>query len=134
MPATIDILTESLRLLRVIGSNEAPDDDDARDALSALNRMMRRWEANGLALGWNDVANMQDLLPAPPEAEEAIIYNLAMRMRPLFGKTLEPDVMAMARNGRNELRRDGFVASPLTPDVNVLRWGMYNIRSDQYDR
>ena len=87
-----------------------------------------------MALGWNDVENMDEDLPAPPEAEEPIIYNLAMRMRPLFGKALEPDVLAMARNGRNQLRRDGFVASPLNPDVNVSRWGMYNIRSDQYDR
>lgn len=133
MPATIEIITESLRLLRVIGANEAPDDDDARDSLSALNRMMRRWEANGLSLGWNDVAEVTDDLPAPPEAEEAIVYNLAMRMRPMFGKELDPAVMAMARNGRDALRRDVKVANPLSPDSNPMRWGLYNIRSDQYD-
>lgn len=133
MAVTLDILTESLRLLRVIGSNEAPDDDDARDALSALNRMMRRWEANGLSMGWNDVESENDPLPAPPEAEEPIIYNLAMRMRPLFGKDLDPSVMAMARNGLNQLRRDVKVSNPLSPDCNVLSWGYYNIRSDQYN-
>lgn len=133
MPATLEIITESLRLLRVIGANEAPDDDDARDSLSALNRMMRRWEASGLSLGWNYVQELTDDLPAPPEAEEAIIYNLAMRMRPMFGKELDPSVMAMARNGRDALRRDVKVANPLSPDANVLRWGLYNIRSDQYD-
>jgi hypothetical protein len=34
--------------------------------IRALNLMMRRWEASGLALGWTDVASVTDDLPAPP--------------------------------------------------------------------
>ena len=133
MTTTLEIITESLRLLRVIGSNEAPDDDDARDSLSALNRMVRRWEANGMALGWSTVDSVNDELPAPEEAEEPIIYNLARRLQTQFGKQLDGEALNTAREGLNALRRDVAVANPLTMEGGPYAWGRYTIRSDSYD-
>ena len=105
----IDIIRRSLLIIRVIDSVEAPNDDDAKDALTSLNTMMRRWEAKGIALGWNTVANVQDDLPAPPEAEEAIAYNLALRLCPLFGKQMGPVEMGIARSGLEDRDARGGV-------------------------
>lgn len=69
------------------------------DGIRALNLMMRAWEVDGLSMGWQDVVNPSDDLPAPPEAEQAIGYNLAIRLRARYGVTLAQDVVAMATDG-----------------------------------
>lgn len=130
---TLEIIRRALMIIRVIGSNEAPDDDDAKDALTALNTMMRRWEAKNIALGWNTVEDVNDPLPAPPEAEEAIAYNLAIRLCPLFGKQMDPQDRAIATSGLNDLRNAGYANNPLTLETYPFGWGYYNIRADQYE-
>ncbi len=106
MTKVADILRDALGHLREIDANEAVEAEDARDGIRALNLMMRRWEANGLALGWTDVASVTDTLPVPPEAEEAIGYNLALRLRARYGGTLDQDVVQLANDGLAMLRTD----------------------------
>jgi hypothetical protein len=97
---------DALGHLRVLDANEAVEAEDARDAIRALNLMMARWEANGLALGWTDVASVTDDLPAPAEAEEAIGYNLALKLRARYNATLDQDTVAHANDGLAALRAD----------------------------
>ncbi|WP_372362904.1 packaged DNA stabilization gp4 family protein [Xanthomonas sp. NCPPB 1325] len=133
MTTVAQIVARSLRLLRVVDSNEAPEAEDFETARIALNGMMRRWEANGLALGWQSVENPAETLPAPPEAEQAIAYNLAMMLRPEYGANLEPDVVQTANDGLAELRRDMLVANPLVLRQRLPGCGRYNIYTDEYD-
>lgn len=113
MANVADIIRAALGHLRVIDAMEAVEAEDSRDAIQALNRMMRRWEADGVNLGWSDVDNPDDLLPAPPEAEEAIGYNLALRLRANYGATLDQDVVQFAQDGLASLKADCLRASPL---------------------
>jgi hypothetical protein len=106
MTTVAAIVRDALGHLRVLDANEAVEAEDARDAVRALNLMMRRWEASGLALGWNDVTSVADTLPAPPEAEEAIGYNLALKLRARYGATLDQDTVALANDGLAALRAD----------------------------
>jgi hypothetical protein len=106
MTKVADIVRDALGHLREIDANEAVEAEDARDAVRALNMMMRRWEADGLALGWTDVTNVEDTLPAPAEAEEAIGYNLALKLRARYGSTLDQDVVQHANDGLAMLRAD----------------------------
>lgn len=106
MTAVAVIVRDALRHLKVQDPRQPVKAEDARDAIRALNLMMRRWEADGLALGWSDVATMDDELPAPPEAEEAIGFNLAIKLRPGFGVTLDADVVANAQSGLSSLTAD----------------------------
>lgn len=103
MTQVAQIVQDALLELRVIGSNEAPDDDDARDCVRSLNTMMREWEVDGVSLGWTDVADVTDTLPVPPEAEGALTYNLAVRMAAQFGKELRPDTLQKADAGKTRL-------------------------------
>ncbi|QWN20897.1 hypothetical protein DGM98_12850 [Xanthomonas citri] len=95
--------------------------------------MMRRWEANGLALGWQPVETLAETLPAPAEAEQAIAYNLALILRPEYGANLEPDVVQTANEGLAELRRDMLVANPLVLRQRLPGCGRYNIYTDEYE-
>jgi hypothetical protein len=130
MTQAIDILRDALGHLRVQDADAPVQEVDARDGLRALNMMVRRWEANGLALGWSDVAAPEDALPLPAEAEEAVGYNLALRLASRYGVDVSPDIAVLARDGLSALRRDRMVAAPLSPDAG--EYGGYNIRTDGY--
>lgn len=127
-----DIVRDALGHLRVIDANAPVKPIDMRDAIRALNLMVRRWEADGLALGWSDVSEPTDVLPLPPEAEEAVGYNLALRLRVRYGVQLDPDLVALADAGLLALQRDRIVEMPLVLDP-VFRGRRYNTYTDSYE-
>lgn len=136
MTTASEIITDAFLLIRSNDPGEALEEYDFAQGKRALNRMMRRWEANGLALGWQDVVETTDVIPAPPEAEEPIIYNLAVKLRAIYGATLEEDVLSLARNGYNQLLRDVLTFNAPVQITNApipsngiagVRW---NIQSD----
>ena len=100
------IVNRALRLLGMLDANESPEAVDTQTAIEALNALLVRWEADGVSLGWSAVASGSDTLPAPPEAEMAIAYNLAVVLRPEYGVQLAPDVIGMARDGLSRLLAD----------------------------
>ena len=113
------IINRSLRILGVLDANETPPAVDTQTAIVALNALMVRWEADGLSVGWVPVDSGSDTLPAPPEAEEAIAYNLALRLRPEYGVALSADVIEMAREGMGRIQADVYAVdySRLTLDL-----------------
>lgn len=125
MSTVAALVRDALQHLRVLDADEAPEGADMADAIRALNLMMRRWEANGLALGWADVSTPAETLPAPPEAEEAMGYNLAVKLRARYGVSIDPDVIQLATDGLAVLRRDRMVASPLTFDRSGSYYDVY---------
>ena len=100
------IVNRALRLLGMLDANESPEAVDTQTAIEALNALMVRWEADGVALGWSAVSSGSETLPAPPEAEMPIAYNLAVVLRPEYGVQIAPDVIAMARDGLGRLLAD----------------------------
>lgn len=48
MATAITMITRAMRLARVIGKGEAPDDDEAADGLTALNAMLDSWSIERL--------------------------------------------------------------------------------------
>lgn len=133
MTTAATIVSRALRLLRVVDSSEAPEAEDFETARQALNGMLRRWEANGLALGWQDVDNPADELSIPAEAEQAVAFNLALMLRAEYGVSLDADVVEFAQEGLSELRRDVLVANPLVLRQRLPRCGRYNIYTDSYN-
>lgn len=122
-------ITRALRILRVVDATETPEAEDAQTALEALNAMMIRWEADGVSIGWAPVDSLDDELPAPLEAEQAICFNLACTLRSEYGLPLDADVYRLAERGLAALQRDTAVANPSSFDN---RRGGYDIRSDSY--
>lgn len=127
-----DIVSRALRLLGVVDAGEPLDANDAATAIAALNAMMRRWEASGISLGWSDVKQGSEDLPAPPEAEEAITYNLAVRLRPEYRVAIEPDVIQLASDGLALLRRDVLQTMDTTQRTGLIRSGWYDYRTDTW--
>ncbi|MCS4234414.1 packaged DNA stabilization gp4 family protein [Stenotrophomonas sp. BIGb0135] len=94
-----EVIRDSLLLLRVLDAGEAPEAEDSQDAIRALNLMMTSMEAEGISIGWSNVSSPDDEMPCPFENEQGIAYLLATRLRPNYGKPLDPDVIQGAREG-----------------------------------
>lgn len=129
-----EIVRDALQYLGVLDAAGPISAEDMQISIRQLNMMMRRWEANGLSLGWNDVENPNDDLPAPPEAEQAIGYNLAMMLNGRFKIPLGElaDVIQFANAGYADLLRDQAVATPIRPILDAPCgdwWGATRWRS-----
>ncbi|GAA0260600.1 packaged DNA stabilization gp4 family protein [Rhodanobacter caeni] len=135
MSTVSDITRRALRLINVLDPNESPEAEDSDTAIMALNGMCRRWEANGMAMGWSDVSNPSDTMPSPPEADDAIAYNLALRLAPEYQQQPNGAVVAFAAEGLRELMRDRLVEMPLTQTTDApvgFGRGRYDIRTDSW--
>lgn len=131
MSTVSDITRRALRLINVLDSNESPESQQSDDAIMALNAMMTRWEADGRAMGWSDVANPSDTMPTPPEADQAIAANLAVLLSPEYDAAPSPILVAMADNSLRSLQRDRLMADPIRTANDLPRasrggrWDMY---------
>jgi hypothetical protein len=123
-----NLVTRALRLIQVIDPLQSVKSADMETAIVALNGMMARIEADGIALGWSPVENPSDDLPLPIEAEQAIAYNLAVTVAPEYGVTPLPAVQGMAITGMSDLMRDAAVATPIRPILSVPLPDNWDIR------
>lgn len=116
---TENLIARALRLIQVIDPLQGVKAQDMESGIMALNAMMTRIEADGTALGWANVSNPSDDVPIPPEAEQAIAYNLAVVLAPEWGVTPMPSVMGGAAAGMEALLRDVAVATPIQPILDA---------------
>lgn len=126
-----EIVARALRLIQVQDARQPVKAVDMQTGIAALNSMCARWEANGLAIGWRPVSNPSEDMPCPPEAEEAIAFNLALTLAPEYGTEAPGIVVGAAARGLSDLRADVKAANPLQPDRGVLPHG-YDTRTDRF--
>lgn len=119
MTVVADFIKDALLLIQATDARQPVKAVDMASGIRALNRFVRRMEANGTAVGWMDVANPSDPLPLPPEAEPAVLYGLAIDLAPSYGTTPLPAVIARASEYMNDLLRDQAVATPIQPILDV---------------
>lgn len=113
------IVGRSLRFIQVIDARQPVKASDVETAILALNAMVRRWEADGISLGWVPVENPSDELSVPEEAEQCVAANLAVLLAPEYGVSVNPVVASMATQGMNDIMRDQQVATPIRPILNA---------------
>lgn len=117
----LELIARSLRLIGVLDAIEPPSAEAAVSAILALNGMATRWEANGLAFGWTDVADAEDTLQASAEYHSTLAYNLAVEIAPEYGAPIPEVVGVRANQYLDDLRRDVAVANPIEPILDVPR-------------
>lgn len=97
------------------------DAEDLQDALSELNAMMAEWAERGIDIEWplSDTQDIETVTEAAAGEETAIIYNLAQRIAPDFGKAVAPRVDAIALRQFNRLMR-AYNPTPLKQKTRRL--------------
>lgn len=86
----IDLITDSLRLIGVINSNQSAPAEAGIQSLHVLNEMMADAQADGVEMGWYPIADADIATIAPLSDEDirATKWCLAMELCPHFG--IEP--------------------------------------------
>ncbi len=125
-----NLISRSLRLLQVINANETPKAKDYETGIETLNSMVSRWEANGIPLGWSPVSAPDDTVPAPDSAHDAIAYHLALRLRPEYGASVDPDVFQTAQSLMADVLRDVYTSQDNSQATNAPTGGRWNIYTD----
>jgi len=67
----------------------------------------------------------------PPEYEEALHYNLAVRLRPLFQLPADPQIIQLAKLALNTIKNANAQIPSLQLPSDLVRGSQYNIYSDQ---
>lgn len=131
MTTALDIVGSALRKISAVDASEPIQPGDFAATVSALNRMMARWEAKGITVGWSPVANPGDVINAPTEAEDAIIYNLSAMVAPEYGVPLSQLAAATAAASLAELKNLVYTShtmelvNDMPRSSRGTRWNMY---------
>jgi hypothetical protein len=79
--------------------------------------------------GFDKISDDVDL---PNEYQEALLYNLAARLRPAYQLGPDPSVTALAMAALNTIRTSNVQVPLLEMPSNLVRPGLYNVYSDRY--
>ena len=82
--------------------------EQLQSALRRLDAMMADWNGKGIRLGYPipstpQASNLNASTNVPDWANEAVIANFAIRLAPMFGKTVSLDTKTTARKSYNTL-------------------------------
>jgi len=119
MATVAKVVGRALRLIQVVDARQPVRASDMETAIEALNAMIRRWEADGISLGWMPNDNPSEEVLVPDEAVQAVAANLAVVLAPEYGVSVSAVVAQMAAAGMNDLMRDQAIATPIRPILSV---------------
>lgn len=130
MSTGTQIITRAYRMIGVKSASTPLSATEIADGLEALNAMLVRWEADGLAMGFSSLSSAGSTIGIPAEAEEGVCANLAVTLAPEFGVTPAPKIVEMADSGLRALQRDVLKPEPVCLDVPNDSARSYNIQTD----
>lgn len=77
-------------------------------------------------------SNASEALVLPPGYEEALRYNLAIRLAPEWGKSATPEVVEIARNSKAAIKRANMQPVNIQCDPSFVQRGGFNIVTGEY--
>lgn len=111
------VITSALQEIGVQAVEAPIEASEAQDAITYLNRMMTKFAAQGIALGYTIITNLGDTITVADGALEGIVKNLAITLNPQFGSPgtpINPLLVQQAREGIDSLRD---IAVTITPTL-----------------
>ena len=76
-------------------------------------------------------AGLTTSMNLPPEYQEALLYSLAARLRPMYGMQPDPSITALSKTAMNVIRNANAQIPRLTIPPALTRDSLYNIYADQ---
>jgi len=115
MATTREIIASALLLIGVIPSRAEVPNEEAADALRALNSMMFAWKRKGLTYE-HTALTVGATFPLPERLHDGVVAMLAERLAPEYGVRIADKLKMEAADGRTM--------------VNAEYWGDYNTVTD----
>lgn len=104
----LDLVTDSLRQIGIIGESETPSADQGQDAVTRLNDLMLSMEEDDIQLGWNPKSTSADTVSLPLGEVATIKALLAITLAGEYGAVVPPTTAAFASDGYKRLLRKGI--------------------------
>lgn len=99
-----DVIKSALQEILKQASEAPLEPDEQRDAILYMNRFMTQIAAQGIALGYTIVTSTTDEITIPDGAINGLVFNLAIRLAPQFGKIVDQTLRDNARDGIDAMR------------------------------
>lgn len=130
----LDIATDALRRIGVIGETQTPSAEQGQSAVTRLNDLMSQWQEKGVYLGWNPKATTADTAVLPQGLVHGIKAQLAEQLASDYGVLeMMPVKVAMdAEESRNMLQRNALQQAFSAPDLGNLSYGQAYRRGNFY--
>jgi len=91
---------------------------------------LRLWSAKPIS----SIATLDTTLSLPPGYEDMLVYNGAVRLAPEYGKTLAPEVVAIAMDSKAGIKRANHKSSYLKIDSSLPgQSGGFNINTGDFE-
>lgn len=109
MATVAQVAKASLQLILVQASEADLEAAEYSDYILSLNNFMAALEADNVILGsgWTPVDDLSDTLAVPDGALEAIIYNMAVRVAPMYNGKVTDALITSAIDSMKTLRNLG---------------------------
>jgi hypothetical protein len=104
----LDIITDALRQIGIIGETQTPSAEQGADAVTRLNDLMASLAEDDIDLGWNPKATSADTVSLPLGQVAAIKALLAVNLAGEYGAEIPPLTAATAGEGYKRLLRQGI--------------------------
>ena len=130
MPDTAASLIKSaLQEILVQADESALTASEQQDAITYLNRMMAKFAAQGINLGYTQVSDLGDDITVPEGALDGIVKNLAITLQPQYaapGTSLSQLLFQQAAEGLQVMRMIAIEAIGPTFYPNTMPIGSGN--------
>ena len=77
-----------------------------------LNRMMNKFDAQGISLGYTNVSSPSDAITVADGAIAGLIDNLSIKLAPVYGHSIGAELVANAKDGLAAMRK---IANKILP-------------------
>jgi hypothetical protein len=105
MSTAIDVITRSLREIGVLAQNQSATAFQGQQGLDDLKMMIASWELDGISMGdGSGLTSSATELPYPENHTDAIMYNLAVRSAPKYGRAVKDATGTLAERGYRALQ------------------------------
>ena len=117
------VILDAMQLLGIQASESALESDEVQTVIRQMNRLMARYDAEGISLGYTEVTKLASPITIPLGAVDGLVTNLAIAIAPHFLNPgeLPPELVALGISGKQAMRNlavtAGTMAYPSTLPV-----------------
>ena len=101
------VIKSALQEINVQASEAPLEQDEIQDGITYLNRLMSKFAAQGISLGYTKISSLGDEITVPDGALDGIVKNLAISLHPQFIESdapINPLLAQQARDGLDAMR------------------------------
>lgn len=133
MTTALQIVNSAAEKIGVKTAEIPLEADDYRVIFEEMNDMLSEWADSNITPTFSDVTNSTDTVDVPRDAIGAVKSMLAVRIAPIFQKTISPGLATSASVAYNRLLASSVYIGPVAyPDTMPM--GSGNEQCDNDDR